>query len=126
MAVAQAVLSDTRRAVLEAFCDTIVPAVDADTHDPVEKEFMGRAASDLGVAAQIEELAAEVMLPEEIEAVGGLLDAFAAEGFVEASTEARTQILHAFRDQDPEAKLGIHQLKALTLLFFYALPDEAG
>src|SRR6478609_2183529 len=103
MAVAQAVLSDTRRAVLEAFCDTIVPAVDADTHDPVEKEYMGRAASDLDVAAQI----------EEIEAVGGLLDAFAAEGFVEASTEARTQILHAFRDQDPEAKLGIHQLKAL-------------
>ena len=40
--------------------------------------------------------------------------------------EARTQIVHGFCDQDPEAKLGLLQLKALTLLFFYALPDELG
>ena len=34
--------------------------------------------------------------------------------------------MHAFRDQDPEAKLGLHGLKGLTLLFFYGLPDEEG
>ena len=37
MATAQAVLSDTQRATLEALCDTFVPSVDADTHDEVER-----------------------------------------------------------------------------------------
>ena len=68
MAVAQSVLTETQRETLEALCDTFVPAIEADSHDPVEKEFMGRAASDLAVAAQIEGLMAEVMLPEEIAA----------------------------------------------------------
>jgi choline dehydrogenase-like flavoprotein len=126
MAVAQAVLSETRRGVLEALCDTFVPAVEAEAGDPIEQAFMARAASDLQVAAQIEDLLAQAMLPEEIEALGGLLDALGAEGFVEAPLEARTAIVHGFRDQEPAAKHGLHQLKALTYLFFYALPDEAG
>ena len=79
MAVAQTVLSDERRSVLEALCDTFIPSVDVDG-DPIELEFMARAASDLGVAAQIVDLLAQAMLPEEIEAVGGLLDALGAEG----------------------------------------------
>jgi choline dehydrogenase-like flavoprotein len=126
MAVAQSVLSATRRETLEALCETFVPAVEVDTADPVEAEFMARGATDLEVAAQVEGLLAEAMMPEEIEALGGLLDALAAEGFDEAPLEMRTQIVHAFREQDPEAKHGLHQLKALALLFFYALPDEAG
>jgi choline dehydrogenase-like flavoprotein len=126
MAVAQAVLTDAQRATLEALCDTFVPSTEADTHDPVEKEFMARSASDLQVAAQIEGLMADVMLPEEIAAMGGLLDALAGEEFASLPLEARTAVIHAFRDQDPEAKHGLHQLKALTLLFFYALPDERG
>lgn len=126
MEVTQAVITDTRRATLEALCDTFAPSVDTDSGDPVERAFMARAASDLGVAVQIEGLMADAMTAEEIEAVGGLLDALAAEGFDNASLEERTAIVHAFRDQDPEAKLGLHQLKALTLLFFYGLPDEEG
>ena len=126
MAVAQSVLSETQREVLAALGDTFVPAIEVDSHDPLEKEFMGRAASDLAVAAQIEGLMAEALLPEEILLVGGLLDALAEQGFAEADVDARTQIVHAFSDQDAEAKLGLLQLKALTLLFFYALPDEAG
>jgi choline dehydrogenase-like flavoprotein len=126
MAVAQSVLSATRRATLEALCETFAPAIEADTADPLEAEFMARGAADLQVAAQVEGLLAEAMVPEEIEAVGGLLDALAAEGFDDAPLEARTQIVHAFGEQDAEAKHGLHQLKALTVLFFYALPDEAG
>ena len=34
--------------------------------------------------------------------------------------------MHGFRAADPAAKLGLQQLKALTVLFFYALPDERG
>ena len=126
MGVAEVVLSDERRGVLEALCDTFIPSLDVETGDPVEQAFMARAASDIGVAGQIEDLLAEAMLPEEIEAVGGLLDALGDEGFADAPLDARTQIVHGFRDQDPQAKHGLHQLKALTYLFFYALPDEAG
>lgn len=126
MAVAQAVFSETRRATLEALCETFVPALDGESSDPVEAAFLARGASDLQVGAQIEGLLAEAMMPEEIDAVGGLLDALAAEGFDQAPLEARTQIVHGFREKDPEAKHGLHQLKALTVLFFYALPDEAG
>jgi choline dehydrogenase-like flavoprotein len=126
MAVAQAVLTDARRATLEVLCDTFVPAVETDGGDPVEAEFMARGASTLQVAAQVEGLLAQAMMAEEIEAVGGLLDALAGAGFDNAPLEARTAIVHAFREQDPGAKLGLQQLKGLTLLFFYALPDEAG
>ena len=87
---------------------------------------MARGAATSASPAQIEGLLEQAMLPEEIEAVGGLLDALAAEGFADAPLEARTQIVHGFRAADPDAKLGLQQLKALTLLFFYALPDEQG
>lgn len=126
MAVAQSVLSDTRRATLEALCETFVPGVETESADPVAAAFMARGASELRVAAQIEGLLADAMTPAEIEAVGELLDALAAEGFDEASLEARTAIVRGFREQSPEAKLGLHRLKALTTLFFYALPDETG
>lgn len=124
--VDQSPLSETRRRTLEAVCDTIVPAVESASSDPLEREFMGRAASEMGVAGHIEAMLAQAMLPEEIEALGGLLDALEAEGFSDAPVEARTAIIHAFREADPDAKLGLHQLKALTILLFYALPDELG
>jgi choline dehydrogenase-like flavoprotein len=126
MAVMASVLTDAQRSTLEALCDTFVPAVEADSQDPVEREFMGRAASDMAIPAQIEGAFADTLIPEEIAQFAGLLDALADEGFVEAQLEARTQIVHAYRDQDPAAKLGLHSLKALTFLFFYALPDEQG
>lgn len=126
MTIAQGALTEVRRATLEALCDTFVPSAQADGADPVETAFMARAASDLGVAAQIEELMVDAMVPDEIEAIGGLLDALAAEGFNDTSLEGRTAIVHAFGDQDPAAKHGLHQLKALTMLFFYGLPDEQG
>ena len=40
--------------------------------------------------------------------------------------DARTQIVHAFREQDPDAKLGLLQLKALTCSSSTRCPDEAG
>lgn len=126
MAVAQAIFNEARRATLEALCETFVPSVEADSLDPVESGFMARGAGDMQLAAQIEGLLAEAMTAAEIEALGGLLDALAAQGFDGAPLEARTQIVHGFRAQDPAAKLGLEQLKGLTILFFYALPDDAG
>jgi choline dehydrogenase-like flavoprotein len=126
MATAEVVLNETQHETLQALCDTFVPSVAADTHDSLEREFMARAASDLGVAEQIEGLMADVMIPEEIAGFAGLLDALAAEGFTDAELAARTQIVHGFSAQDPEAKQGLRAVKGLTLLFFYGLPDGAG
>ncbi len=126
MTVAEAVLTDTRRATLVALCDTFVPGVERSDHDEVRRAFLARSASDLGVPAHIEGLMAQVMTPEEIEQFGGLFDALAAEGFTDADLETRTALVHGFSAQDPGAKLGLRGVKGLTLLFFYGLPDAQG
>src|SRR5271165_4227981 len=111
MAVTVGVLHDTRRRALDAACDTFAPSLQVDAERAVVREFYARSASDLGVADQIEGLLAQTALPEEI---AGL------------PLEARTALLHAVAASSPEAKLGIRQLRSLTFLFFYGLPDEAG
>ena len=126
MAVAVGILSDTRRRTLEAICDTFAPSIDAPDGDEVLRAFLARSASDLDVAAQIEGLLAQTMQQEEIDALGALIDAFAEQDFAAQSLDARTTIIHAISDSSPEAKLGVRQLRALTFLFFYALPDSAG
>ena len=113
MAVMASVFDETQRATLEALCDTFVPAVESDTGDPVERDFLARSAADLQVAAQIEGMLAEAMTPDEIAAVAGLLDALAEQGMApDRPLEARTQIVHGMRAADPEAKLGLTQVKA--------------
>jgi choline dehydrogenase-like flavoprotein len=126
MAVTVGVLSDTRRRTLEAVCDTFAPSIAVDGDDQVLRDFYARSASDLGVPGQIEGLLAQSMMPEEIEALGHLLDAFAEHDFASLPLAARTGFLHQISDSSPEAKLGVRQLRGLTLLFFYALPDEYG
>jgi len=126
MTVIQAVLSETQRQTLRALCDTFVPSVAAETHDQLERDFMARAASDLGVAELIEGLMAEAMIPAEIAGFAGLLDALGAVGFTDADLDTRTQTVHGFGAQDAEAKQGLRALKGLALLFFYGLPDAAG
>jgi choline dehydrogenase-like flavoprotein len=126
MAVTVGVLSDTRRRTLEAICDTFAPPLENDERDEVLRDFYLRCASDLGVAGQIEGLLAQTSMPEEIEALGQLLDAFAAQDFASLALDARTELVHAVAASGPEAKLGMRRLRALTFFFFYALPDEAG
>jgi choline dehydrogenase-like flavoprotein len=126
MSVAASVLSDTQRQTLEALCDTFIPAVEADTGDPVEREFLARAASHMQIPAVIQQAFADTLLPEEIAEMGGLLDAFAEHDFASLPLEVRTQVVKQFREAGPDVKAGVHSLKALTFLFFYALPDERG
>jgi len=121
MAVTVGVLSDTRRRTLEGVCDTFAPSVDVPDVDDTARAFYARAASDLGVAAQIESLLAQTALPEEIEATGQLLDAIAGQGFDGYDLDARTALLHAMGESAPEVKFGLRQLRALTFLFFYGL-----
>lgn len=126
MAVTVGVLSDTQRRTLEAVCDTFAPSIESDGDAPVVRDFYARTASDLGVPAQIEGLLAQSMMPEEIDALGQLLDAFAGQDFASRPLSDRTDLLHQIAASSAEAKLGVRQLRGLTLLFFYALPDESG
>ena len=126
MAVTVGVLGDTRRRTLEALCDTFAPSLEPHGGDTAMRDFYARSASDLGVAAQIEDLLAQSSLPEEIEAIGQLLDAFGEEGFAAKELHQRTEIIHRLAASSPGAKLAVRQLRGLTFLFFYALPDEEG
>ena len=54
------VLSDTQRATLEAFCDTIVPSIE---REPDPDGFWARKAGDLGVQHGVEELIGSI--PDE-------------------------------------------------------------
>src|SRR4051812_38026432 len=126
MAVMAGVLDETRRRTLEALCDTIVPSVPYDGDDETVRAYMARSAGDMAVAAQIEGLMAQAMLPEDIEGFGQLLDGLSATDFASLPLETRNQILKQVSASAPEAKLGIKVFKNLTLLFFYALPDEQG
>jgi len=125
MAVTVGVLSDTRRRTLEAICDTFAPSIDVDGAEALH-DFYARSASDLGVPGQVEGLLAQSMMPEEIDALGQLLDAFAEQDFASLSLGARTELIHGIAASSPDAKLGVRQLRGLTFLFFYALPDETG
>src|SRR5205814_5224536 len=126
MAVMAGVLDETRRRTLEALCDTIVPSVPYEGEDEAMRAYMARTASDMGVAAQIEGLMAQAMLPEEVEGFGQLLDGLSANEFASLPLDVRTQVLKQVAASGPEAKLGIKVFKNLTMLFFYALPDEHG
>lgn len=126
MAVATGVPTGTRRRTLEAICDTVAPSVEIESEDPVQREFFARAASDLGVPAQLEGLLAQAMIPAEIEAFGQLIDAIGQNDFADQPLEARTAILRAVAASSPEAKFGVRQLRSLALLLFYALPDDNG
>lgn len=126
MAVAAGVLTETQRRTLEAVCDTFAPAVEVETEDAALRAFYGRAASDLGVAPQVEGLMAQAMMPDEIAGFGELLDGLAGHDFATLPLEARTAALADVAASSHDARLAVGALKGLTFLFFYALPDAQG
>jgi hypothetical protein len=64
------------------------------------------------------------MAPEQVQGFADMLDALAENDFAELPLEVRTQILHDVAASSHEARLGVLGLRNMTLLFFYALPDE--
>jgi choline dehydrogenase-like flavoprotein len=123
MAVVAGVLSEARRRTLEALFDTYLPAVDA-ADDP--GGMLGRSASDMGLAAVFEELAAEAMTDQEIEGVGQLLDALTGQDISALAQAGREQLVRATARSSAEAKVGLMGLRAAALTLFYALPDDQG
>ena len=112
-------LNDARRAVLRAFCDTIVPSIG---HPGDRHGFWARRATDTGTDAAVEQLL-EGLAPELQEGLGQVLDVLASQGFETASQLSREQLLRNLSLANPQAAGGVNALTAMTLFLFYGMPD---
>ena len=115
-------LTETRRGVLAAVCDTVVPAI-ARVPDP--DGFFARKASDLWVPQVIEYLLPE-MPEEQRTSVLALLDTLAGQDFLGCSPRSRERIVREVTCQGADVAGTIDALRALTLFLFYGLGDERG
>ncbi len=115
-------INETQRAVLAALGDAIVPPV---AHDPDPDGFFARKASDLGVAAALEDVLATVPA-EQRAGLLQLLDALAEMGFARTSQRSREQILRNVAMTGPEPAAGVQALVSGVLFLYYGLPDERG
>ncbi len=114
-------LSDARREVLSALCDTIVPSLER-TPDP--DGFWGRRASDIGIPGGVEQLLDGIPDPELRGGLTQLLDVLAAQGFITAPTQlSREQLLRTMCLASPLAAQGVGALTAMTLFLYYGAPD---
>src|SRR3954464_3009722 len=113
-------LTDTQRATLRLFCDTIVPRID---RDPDPHGFFARAASDIGVEQGVEQLIES--LDEQLQTgLAQLLDPLASRGLDRLPSElSREQVLRNMSLASPEAAGGIQALAGMTLFLNYGMPD---
>jgi choline dehydrogenase-like flavoprotein len=117
------VLSEVERKVLEAVCDTVVPAIE---HDPDPHGFWGRSASGMGINLGVEQLIEGI--PDETLKAGlsQLIDAIGAQGILRSpSQESREQILRNIALSGPEPAAGVAALIGMTLFIAYGAPDAA-
>jgi len=114
-------LTESRRAVLSAVCDTVVPSI---PHEPDPTGLWARSAADMGADQGIEQVFGE--LPEEqFAGMMELLDGLDAQGFTKVSQRSREQILRNVGMVGPEAAAGVATLVGLTLFITYGAPDPA-
>src|SRR5215218_8716624 len=114
-------LNESQRAALEAFCDTVVPSIERDD-DPYG--HWARKASDLMIAAAVEDLIGQI--PDEVTRGGmlQLLDVLDAQGIGKAPSQlSREQILRNITFASPDGAVGINALATMTLFLFYGAPD---
>src|SRR3954454_25035868 len=113
-------LTDSQRATLRLFCDTVVPRIE---RDPDPLGFWARTASDLGVPEGGEGLIDT--LDDELRAgLLQLLNVIDSQGFARMPSQAsREQVLRNMSLASPEAAGGIQALVGMTLFLQYGMPD---
>jgi choline dehydrogenase-like flavoprotein len=113
-------LTDTQRATLRLFCDTIVPRID---RQPDPHGHWARTATEIGVDQGVEQLIEG--LDETLQAgLGQLLDALASQGLERMPSQlSREQVLHNMTLASPDAAAGIQALTGMTLFLNYGMPD---
>ena len=129
MAVMAGVFNETQRRTLEALCDTFVAGAGGRRRATrrCATSWPARRA-DMAIAAQIEGLMAQAMMPEEIEALRPAARRARRARLRRASrSRSAPQLLHAGRAPPaPRRSSACASCSDLTFLFFYALPDEQG
>jgi choline dehydrogenase-like flavoprotein len=112
-------LSEPRRDVLRAFCDTIVPSIErADDRDG----FWARKATDLAIDQGVEQIIG-TLPPELQEGLGQLLDALAEQQFGALSQLSRECVLNNMTLASTDAAQGVAALTGMTLFLYYGAPD---
>src|SRR3954462_1377891 len=113
-------LTETQRATLRLFCDTIVPRID---REPDPLGHWARTATDIGVDQGVEQLIDE--LDEELKTgLAQLLDALDSQGLERMPSQlSREQVLHNMMLASPDAAAGIQALSGMTLFLNYGMPD---
>jgi choline dehydrogenase-like flavoprotein len=113
-------LTDTQRATLRLFCDTIVPRIE---REPDPHGFFARTATEIGVDQGVEQLIDG--LDDELKTgLAQLLDALGSQGLERMPSQlSREQVLKNMTLASPEAAAGIQALTAMTLFLNYGMPD---
>jgi hypothetical protein len=116
-------LSEWRRTVLAALCDTFLPAVE---RDPDPDGTWALCASDLQVPAALELLLQARLPAQELAGLGLLLDGLGQAGLVDAPPAGRERVVLGAAASSPEAAAGLEGLRQGALTLAYALPGPAG
>ena len=112
-------LNESRRAVLQAVCNTVVPSI---SHDPDPTGLWKRSGTDMGADQGIEQVLGQ--LPEDqFAGMMELLDGLDQLGMTHQSQASREQILRNVTMSGPEAAAGVSTLIGLTLFVTYGAPD---
>jgi len=112
-------MSESRRAVLRAVCETVVPSI---PYEPDPTGLWKRSALDMGADQGIEQVFSELPA-DQFDGMMQLLDALGGQGFTSLSQASREQILRNFSMAGPEAAAGVATLIGLTLFIAYGAPD---
>src|SRR3954449_11017667 len=112
-------LTDSRRAVLRALADNLVPALARD-EDPTG--FWAASGSALGADAGVAQALA-TLPQEQLSGLLALLDGLHVLGFATASERSREQLLRNVSLMGAAPAAGMSALVSLTLAVAYAAPD---
>jgi choline dehydrogenase-like flavoprotein len=121
------VLTDSRRRVLAALADTFAPPARppaAEADDPTG--FWARRASDVGVVEPLVDRLEELLGPEELAALGQLLDLLRVTGFTRLPQSAREAMVRTLSATSAEAREGLDGLRKLALQLFYGRVGRDG
>jgi choline dehydrogenase-like flavoprotein len=112
-------MDETRRQVLRAIADTVVPGIER----PDDRGgFWALSGSDVGAADGVADAIA--LMPDlQREGLGQLLDGLAQMGFLGASPRSREQLLRNLAALGPQVQAGAQALVGLSLFFAYGMPD---
>jgi choline dehydrogenase-like flavoprotein len=112
-------LNESRRAVLRAVCDTVVPSIRRES-DPAG--LWGRSATEVGADQGAEQVISQ--MPEDTRAgMMELLDGLDQQGITKMSQRSREQVLRNVSMMGPEAAAGVGGLVAMTLFIAYGAPN---